>query len=68
MYICKHMYVCMYVYLYIKVGCMYVCMYICMYVWKNSAKNCRSYNSFNGICSDRSIITADIKPSLSANK
>ena len=36
--------------------------------WKNSAKNCRSYNSFNGIYSDHRIITVDIKLSLRTNK
>ena len=36
--------------------------------WKNSAKNCRSYYSFNDICSDHRIIIADIKLSLRANK
>ena len=36
--------------------------------WKNSAKNCRAYNSFASIASDHRIVSAQIKLSLRANK
>ena len=36
--------------------------------WKNSAKNCRAYNSFASIASDHRIVSAQIKLSLRENK
>ena len=36
--------------------------------WRNSAKNCRAYNSFVSILSDHRIVTAQISLTLRANK
>ena len=36
--------------------------------WQNSAKNCRSYNSFVTVGSDHRIVTAKIRLTLRANK
>ena len=36
--------------------------------WKNSATNCRAYNSFASIASDHRIVSAQIKLSLRVNK
>ena len=36
--------------------------------WKNSAQNCRAYNTFVNVLSDHRIVTAHIKLSLRANK
>ena len=36
--------------------------------WKNSAKNCRAYNSFISLASDHRIISAEILLCLRANK
>ena len=36
--------------------------------WKNSAKNCRSYNSFVNVASDYRIVSAQIRLTLRANK
>ena len=36
--------------------------------WRNSAMNCRAYNTFEGVYSDHRIVTAKIRLSLRANK
>ena len=36
--------------------------------WRNSAKNCRAYNSFVSVSSDHRIVTAQISLTLRANK
>ena len=36
--------------------------------WKNSAKNCRAFNSFVSVCSDHRIVTAQIALTLRSNK
>ena len=36
--------------------------------WKNSAKNCRSFNSFISVESDHHIVSAKVRLSLPANK
>ena len=36
--------------------------------WKNSAKDCRAFNSFGGVKSDHRVVSAKIRLSLRANK
>ncbi|CAH3033812.1 unnamed protein product [Pocillopora meandrina] len=36
--------------------------------WKNSAKNCRAFNSFVSVASDHRVVSTQIRPSLRENK
>ena len=36
--------------------------------WKNSAKNCRAFNSFVSVASDHRAVSTQIRPSLRENK
>ena len=47
---------------------MYIYIYIINKKWKNSAKNCRSYNTFVSVTSDHRIVSAQIRLTLGANK